>query len=390
MKIERIFFLTMILYLFFSFISISAAQIFLALSLILFLYLHIKDKKLPEVPGFFWPLLVYCALSLLASAFSRSPETSFHDSRELLLYLVVPMAYFAFKKESDIRLALKVFLASALISIAYSAVYFFFKASPGERIAGFMGHYMTQAGLLLLFCTMAMSFFLFLKTKEKLIWAGAFILAFLAILLTLTRNAWIGIVVAAVVLLAIYRPKALIALPVIVFLLYLASPPAVKQRTLSIFSTKDVSNLTRLEYLETGWKIIKEYPLLGTGPNTVDEVFKNPKYGLSEEARQNVHLHNNVIQIAAERGIPAICAWLCFVGWMGFSLLKLLRRRKDPLALSLTAGALACLLAFFSAGMFEYNFGDSEIVTLFLFLTTLPFLPFLAKEKEPSIPTAIK
>lgn len=387
MKIERLFFFALILYLFFSFISISAAQISLALSLIFFVYLHIKDKKRPQVPGFFWPLLIYCALSLLASAFSRDPAESFYNSRELLLYLVVPMVYFAFKKEKDIRLALKVFLVSALISIVYSAIYFFVKASPGERIAGFMGHYMTQAGLLLLFCTMAMSFFLFFKSKERFIWAGAFVLAFLALLLTLTRNAWIGILVAAVVLLAVYKPKALIALPIVVFLLYIISPPAIKQRTLSIFSTKDLSNISRIEYLRAGWEIIKEYPLLGTGPNTVDEVFKKPKYGLSEIARQNVHLHNNLIQIAAERGIPALLAWLAFLGWMGYSLIKFIKRRKNPIELGLTAGALACLLALFSAGMFEYNFGDSEVVTLFLFLTTLPFLPVFKQEKEPFVPT---
>jgi hypothetical protein len=39
----------------------------------------------------------------------------------------------------------------------------------------------------------------------------------------------------------------------------------------------------------------------------------------------------------------------------------------------LTAAALAGLLALFTAGFFEYNFGDSEVVTLFLYLITVPF-----------------
>jgi hypothetical protein len=41
-------------------------------------------------------------------------------------------------------------------------------------------------------------------------------------------------------------------------------------------------------------------------------------------------------------------------------------------------GAVAAMLA---AGMFEYNFGDSEFLMLFLVLVTLPFA---AERPEPS------
>ena len=39
----------------------------------------------------------------------------------------------------------------------------------------------------------------------------------------------------------------------------------------------------------------------------------------------------------------------------------------------LTATALAALVAMLTAGLFEYNFGDSEFLMLFLLLITLPF-----------------
>ena len=40
---------------------------------------------------------------------------------------------------------------------------------------------------------------------------------------------------------------------------------------------------------------------------------------------------------------------------------------------SVTTGALACVVALLAAGMFEYNFGDSEVLMLFLVVVTLPY-----------------
>jgi hypothetical protein len=42
--------------------------------------------------------------------------------------------------------------------------------------------------------------------------------------------------------------------------------------------------------------------------------------------------------------------------------------------------ALAGTVAMLAAGMFEYNFGDSEVLMLFLVLITLPY----AAERAPS------
>jgi len=372
MKLTQMLPIAISLYLLTSIISISASQLFLSFALIFWILLLIKEKKPPSFPSFFWPLLVYAGLSLIASFLSRNPETSLKDSRELLLFLVVPIAYTGFRIEKEIKRANFALLASAYLSMSFSFVYFILKAAPGERIKGFMGHYMTQAGLLLLFSAVALSITVFSRDKTRIFWGIGFGLALAALLLTLTRNAWIGLIVAVGVIIYLYKPKVLIALPLVVGLLFAISPGQVKKRALSIFSTKTFSNRQRIEYLNAGIKIIKDYPLFGTGPNTVDVVFQYPKYGLSEEAKKNVHLHNNFVQIAAERGIPALFSWLAFLIWTFLSLIKLLKN-KDPAIFSLAAGALAALLALITAGFFEYNFGDSEVTTLFLYLMTIPF-----------------
>ncbi len=380
--ISSLLWLFLVLYLLFAMISITFSYIALSLAFLCWIFLHIKTKDPPRFPSFFWPLLVYCLLSLLSSFLSVNPEISLLDSRSLLLVLIVPIVFTGITSIENIKKANFALLASACISSLYSLFYFLFQAKPGERITGFMGHPLTQAGLLLLFFSVASSLFLFSRQKSRIVWALGCALAILALALTLTRSAWVGLAVAATIIIALYKPKALIIIPIVITLFFLLSPKHVKNRIISIFNTRSYSNAQRIEYLKAGIKIIKDFPLFGTGPNTVDMVFQNPKYGLSNLAKQNVHLHNNITQIGAERGIPALMVWLTFMGWVFFSLFKLLRN-KDLARYPLTVGALAALLSLSVAGLFEYNFGDSEITVLFLYIITLPFTLTKSKETEP-------
>jgi len=359
-------------YLLFSMVSISLSQIFLFLAFIFWLAVLVRQKRWPRFPSFFWPLLVYSLLSLLSSFFSVNPEISLKDSRELLLFLVVPIVYGGFTKQKTLLRTQLALLASAYLCILYSYIYFLFRSSAGERIAGFMGHYMTQAGLLFLFSTLALSLLLFSRDKLRYLWGSGFVLALGALILTLTRSAWLGILVAVCLLLFLYQPRSLIIVPVALALFFILSPQNIRQRALSTFSLKTPSNQWRIEYMKAGINIIKDYPLLGTGPDTVDMVFQNPKYKLSEEAKQNVHLHNNIIQIAAERGIPTFFAWITFLIWTFISLIKRLDK-KELSTYAFAAAGLAAMCGLFMAGLFEYNFADSEIITLFLYMMTIPF-----------------
>jgi hypothetical protein len=76
------------------------------------------------------------------------------------------------------------------------------------------------------------------------------------------------------------------------------------------------------------------------------------------------------LQIAAERGLPALAAWLGFIVLL---LVELGRRFRAGDQRFLAAVALASVVSMLAAGMFEYNFGDSEFLMLFLMLVTLPF-----------------
>ena len=322
--------------------------------------------------SFFWLLTIFAFLALVSSFLSVNPKVSLKDSRELLLFLIVPIVYVSFRKHITGKKANLAFLASGYITCAYSIAYYFLKAKPWERIVGFMTHAMTQGGLLLLFSCMAISILLFAKDKIRYLWGFGLLLSLFALMLTRTRSAWIGFIIASVFILILYKPKTIIFVPIALCIFYIISPQQIKKRAVTLLNPSSKSDKLRIEYLKAGIKIIKEYPIFGTGPDTVDMVYQDPKYNLSEDAKRNVHLHNNILQIAAEKGIPCLLVWLSFIVYTFVSLFKLFKN-KDPTHKTFAMAGLAAILALFISGFFEYNFADSEITALFLYMITLPF-----------------
>lgn len=372
------------LYLLFSMVSISISQIFISISLVCWVIILIRKEDKFAFPCFFWPVLVYVGLSLISSFLSVNMKLSLKDSRELLLFLLIPIVYSGFRKEDTLKKANLALLASAYVSCIYS-LYWYFVRAPWQwyRTSGFMGQVMTQGGLLLLFSCMALSMTIFSGKRARYFWGFGLLLSLFALILAQTRNAWIGLVIASCLILFLFKPWALIIVPVAVGIFYFASPKPIKDRALSSFNPKISSNKERIEFIRAGIKIIRDYPLFGTGPDTVEIIYQNPKYGLSEEAKKNVHLHNNIVQTAAERGIPTLLAWLTFMVWIFLSLLKLLKN-KDPSLKPFTVAALAAVIGLNVAGLFEYNFADSEITALFLYMITIPFSLDKIRKKELS------
>jgi O-antigen ligase len=90
------------------------------------------------------------------------------------------------------------------------------------------------------------------------------------------------------------------------------------------------------------------------------------------------HLHNVPMQIAAESGLPSLVAWAAFILTLVVEVLRRYRRGHRPV---LAAAAMAAIAGMLGAGMFEYNFADSEFLILFLLLV---MLPLAADAEEPA------
>ena len=360
-------------------VSIALAQILLALTLVGWAALRLRDRAWPSAPSFFLPLTVYAALTLLVSFFSIDPMGSLIDSKQLLLFLLVPAVYDIARGQragTVVDVIVSVGAASAAFGIIQYGVLHY--DNLGQRPQGALTHYMTYSGVLMLVICAATARLVF-GSRDR-IWPALVMPALVvALALTLSRNAWIGGCVAVGLLLVLKDFRLSALLPVILAALFIIAPGDIVTRLQSTFNAQDPANQDRFAMLEVGARIVRDHPLTGIGPNMVPRVYEQyrPEYAVNAS---NPHLHNVPMQIAAERGIPALAAWLWFVIALMVTLFRRFKQGRDRV---LAATGLASVLAMLAAGLFEYNFGDSEFLMMFLVLVTLPFAAARQDDASP-------
>ena len=126
--------------------------------------------------------------------------------------------------------------------------------------------------------------------------------------------------------------------------------------------------------LDTGLRLVRAHPITGVGPGGVKRLY--PLWAPPEALRRSTsHLHDTPLQIAVERGVPGLAAWIAiWVAFFGVSVRTLARVPKgDEDARALVLGPMAAIAAFLVAGLFEYNFGDTEVLLVAVALMALPF-----------------
>jgi O-antigen ligase len=350
-------------------LSIAAAQILLTVAVVSWLVSHIARSERLAAPPFFWPLVAYAALTLVSAGFSIDPEESFTDSKQLVLFMLVPLTYDlarGARANSVLSVILTIGAASAFVGIVQYAVLNF--DGLGRRPQGTLSHWMTYSGTLMLVICAAVARLLY-GTSGRL-WAAFVMPALLvALSLTLTRGAWVGVAVGVAALFLSKDFRLLALIPIVAVIGIVLAPQALTDRVYSIFDRHDLTNRDRVAMLQAGVSIVKDYPLTGVGPDQIERAY--PSYRVAEAVKPtNPHLHNVPMQIAAERGLPALAAWVWFVISLAIGLLRLLRTSRHK---SLAAAALGGVAAMLAAGLTEYNFGDSEFLMLLLVIVTLPF-----------------
>jgi O-antigen ligase len=359
-------------------IQISVAQIVLSAMLLCWVALLVRDRVRPAAPAFFLPLAAYAALTLVSALFSLDAAESVADSKQLVLFLIVPAVYHiagrrhtgeterGMRASTVIDVIVTVGAAGAAVGIIQYGMLQY--DNLGQRPQGTLTHYMTYSGVLMLVICAAVARLAF-GSRERT-WPALIMPALVvALSLTLGRAAWVGTSVAVGLLLVLKDLRLTALLPVVIALVFALAPDSVTERMMSVFDQRDPTRVDRLDMMRIGAGIVADHPLTGVGPNMVPRVYADYQ-APGTDGRVNPHLHNVPLQIAAERGLPALGVWLWFVAAAAAGLFRHFRASRERV---LPGAALAALTAMLAAGMFEYNFGDSEFLMLLLVLITLPF-----------------
>jgi O-antigen ligase len=350
-------------------ISIAAAHVLLAATLICWAALLVRGHARPQAPYFLVPLLAYAGWTLVATVFSFNFGVSLMDDKQLVLLLIVPAVYQIARGEraaTVIDIIVSVGAASAAVGIIQYGVLHW--DALDRRPQGALTHYMTYSGVLMLVICAAVARLAF-GSRDR-IWPAIVMPALVvALALTSTRGAWIGACAGVGVIVALRNVRLLALLPIAVAVMFALAPQGITARMASVFDLQDPTIRDRVAMMRTGAAIVRDQPLTGIGPDMVSRMYVEYRDVLAVNAT-NPHLHNVPLQIAAERGLPALGLWLWFVAALAAAAWRLFRSGGERV---LPSGALGALAAMLAAGMFEYNFGDSEFLMLFLVLVTLPF-----------------
>jgi O-antigen ligase len=249
-----------------------------------------------------------------------------------------------------------------------------------ERASGFYGQYQTYAEVLQLVASLALGMLLSLRRKlgTKGLLLGVALAGLVgALMLTVTRASWAGLLASAftVALVGTSRRTLLmtagIALPLIIAGLVVLQ----QKRQVGFIDTKEGSTSWRLLVWREGAEVLASSPrhlLVGVGMDSLKRRWR--EWGMFDQGRQPWgHLHSTPLQIAFERGLPALLVWAAWLFVYGRMLWRLARGGlgDDWVMRGLVLGALGGLVGFLAAGLVHYNFGDSEVVMVFYLIMGL-------------------
>ncbi|MBI4639930.1 MAG: O-antigen ligase family protein, partial [Candidatus Tectomicrobia bacterium] len=325
------------------------------------------------------PFLFFTLVTLVASIASVNPRLSILEGlKSLWLISIAYLIAFHVTEERFIKQLLISLLAGTTLEILYGLTQAFsglesILNSASGRVSvprGFFSHKMTFAGFLMITTQIVFGLFLLSRShKEKITRASMAILLITGVLLSRTRGAWLGLL-SAWLLMGWLRGKTrvvlslLFAFLVLTFALESVFQLGIVDRFKSIFSIE--KNLDRVYIWGSTLDMIRDYPLLGTGPGTYKVVIPPYREKFDYHYLNLSHAHNNFIQQTAEKGLLGFFAllWLVLltlrVGLSTYFGIDEQQHFEKGLAL----GCLGAIVSFHIEGIFEANFGDEEIAML--------------------------
>ncbi|HEX8186962.1 MAG TPA: O-antigen ligase family protein, partial [Pyrinomonadaceae bacterium] len=252
------------------------------------------------------------------------------------------------------------------------------------RASGWTRHYETFAEVLQIVAQLALGFALAGWLRERgrgpgessgedgrarrLVWlaAAAFVALAVGIALTAMRTTLVAFACGACVVAwraaARGRQRALVAAAVAA-VLALGAAAVWRTRAAGALRLGDASSSLRLRVARVAAGRVPTHPLFGHGMDAVHGHWA--EWGFP--GGDMLHAHSTPVQLAFDRGLPALLfwLWLMFAFWRTAARAERLRRgARDASAHGLALGITGALAGFLASSVVNYNFGDAEVALL--------------------------
>ncbi|HYR91061.1 MAG TPA: O-antigen ligase family protein [Terriglobia bacterium] len=359
-------------------LSIAGAETLLAIACLA--WLIVRPRPIAW-PGYAIPLFAFMITTVLSLAMSAQPEVGMGAVRKFVLFfmglLVTNSVTGAWRARISHSALLAVAAVTSVVALGqFVLAYIKFLSTQNladdptvlARITGFMGHWMTFSGEQLLVWCAAIPAMTILGRR----WSIPLGVIGAALVLSFTRSAWLGAFAGLLAVAFMIPRRVLIGVIVPMAIISAVASGLIYHRIAMSFGEKFAPDTGRVEMLFAGFRMIQDHPLFGVGPERIHTEFPHYFSGGSLSDFYYGHLHNNVVQIAAERGLPCLATFIWFILSLYADLLSMLKIATEETRWTILS-AIAALSGFIVAGFFEYNFGDSEVLLLLLFIVSIPY-----------------
>jgi O-antigen ligase len=368
-------------------ISIAVSEFFLVIAALARVIAIARGRESVYVPRVFWFWSAWAALEIVSWLHSPERGLGFGEIRHLLLlgvlFLTLPAIDGAEQKVAvwrGIFVTATVSSASVIIAFLARAVYYrreiAMTSDPSLylRTGGLLHHWMIYATIeILVFAALLEFWNLYPEHRRWLLPLLA--IQCVAIVLSLTRMLWLCCLLLTAAHLLRQRSKWIWGLPFLPFLLFSIAPAGVKARVTQSFQPGYYSNAERLQMLRAGKAMVAAHPLSGVGAGRVEKLYAQFVPAGESIPAYHGHLHNNVVQLAAQFGIPVVLAAALFLAMLIRDLLRAYMCAPDRDARFVSRTALVAVAGFCAAGLVEYTYGHSLGLILLSFAALSPLMP---------------
>ncbi len=243
-----------------------------------------------------------------------------------------------------------------------------------SRAQGTLGHYIVFAEMLMQLGCLAWAMLLSTQPRKwgiRAFFAIVFLALTAALLATQTRADIAGLATGCVVALWLLGRKRtrIWAFAGLVLLVLVATLWIQHTRRLDWVSPGDSGTHFRVLMWEDGIRLIRQHPWFGVGMDTIFNHWQEWNIRGFSLYRVIYHFHSDYIQIAVERGLLTLAAWLWFVVAYFVFLFRLLRRTREHslFATGVVAGVLAAFVGYLVPSAVQYCLGDDTLVMVMFF-----------------------
>jgi O-antigen ligase len=359
-------------------VSIAFCQISLGVAWLSWLAICWRKKRwLGYATGLEIAVGLFLAACVLSTILSAQPLDSLIGLKKFYLASSLFLVAYACHSPEDGRKLITVFLFFSSLTAGYGLLMYL--AGMQGRVTGIQTMALTAGGIFMMAALLSLVFAIQGRILTRWLSVPISIILLAALLLSQSAGSLVSLIIGSISVLILSRRWKILAATAIaatVITVFFFKLPSGTGSTVAI--QKSNTWELRKTIWNVGWKVFKEKPVTGHGLIDLGEAYhRNRERWDLERDPWNTwnygHLHNIFLQIAANTGVIGLAAFIFLlysVLSLSLGLIKCVKQDIKALGLALSG----VIIGFIVNGLAEWNFGDSEVVTVFWFAVGLSVL----------------